>query len=183
MKVKNESWKLINSIIAPSDTTVKLCEVSKLESFEKYKKIHDMLQEMYKTEQHRYCMIATFFNSVFTQKTKSFVLTRKIMIGLMKKDQNHDFSLGGNQYQAFLDDMINQSKVLRVIEKPTKSSAGFFHLNEENQSYGLLKEIVSEEILQDKHERSYDYFKKSFTPKYKPVMTPEEKQALLRGNA
>lgn len=152
---------IVESIISPTSTTIKLYDTRDISFFENNKKAYNLIASLLNYNDRRMAILASIFNAIFTQKTDCFNLSRKIINDLMKNDTNHQFDgIHPSYYGPFMLDChgngVNEALWEEVVPQ-TGSNPVLIRLRKDHQVYEILSNLISEEILECSFQKKYEY--------------------------
>ena len=92
--------------------------------------IKDMLESFYAEKILNLKCFASVLNSIFTQKNRTFLLSKAILESLIKSDPNFKGGkLSSAQYRSFRENVM-LSNVFKICRKPTGPLAGVYSLSD-----------------------------------------------------
>jgi len=108
---------------------VKLHKTTRLDKVSD-KKFRENLEDMYNSDNKIWTRLATILNAVFTSKRLVFILSRKILMELIKEDINSKYSsIGTVEYKELIFKLANGGFFERLRE-PKPGKAGVYKIIE-----------------------------------------------------
>jgi hypothetical protein len=127
---------------------------------------------MYENPDTTFKRLVSIFNSIFTQRMQTFMLSRNSAIKLIKEDPNHELSLSPNEYNHFLK-IITQGGYFQVLKTHTKKKAGVYKLVHP-ELVKELRNLAAKEYFEAQEQAVLAYYDKDLeSKKTKPLSGKE----------
>ncbi|HLD91727.1 MAG TPA: hypothetical protein VI911_12070 [Patescibacteria group bacterium] len=116
-----------------------------------------ILKEAYSSDNVDGRLLATLLNSIFTQKSMTFVLSQRGFIKLLKEDTNgRGDKISGSKYIDFKS-KLHQSQYIETLREPTNRKGGVYKLIHPN-TVEILNKKCSRDFFKAQEDKVLAYY-------------------------